>query len=93
MFGLFDWLKIGAGALAGFALCVAINALLWAPAAEREAREAEAARLNAATQKAIGELTNEADRARVNRRLCLERGGLYLNAPGRCVERPDTDDG
>jgi len=91
MIGFFDGLKIGGGALAGFAACLTINALIWQPAAEREARAAERASLQAATNIAIGELSNEADKARVRRRLCVERGGLYLNATGECRERPGAD--
>ncbi len=86
MFGLIDIPKMVASAAIGFLACYLVASLSWIPSAEREAREGEAAKLSAATQKAIGELTNEADRARVNRRLCLERGGLYLNASGRCLK-------
>lgn len=93
MFGLFDALKIGAGAAAGFVLCLTINALVWQPAAEREAREAERAALQAATSKAIGELSNEADKARVRRRICIERGLLYSNRTGECVEAAASIDG
>lgn len=93
MFGLFDWIKIGGGAVAGFLVCLSINALVWQPAAEREARAAERASMQAATNKAIGELSDEADKARVRRRLCIERGGLYLNGSGECRERPIAVDG
>ncbi|MCK8779100.1 hypothetical protein M0654_03780 [Rhizobium sp. NTR19] len=81
---LFDLIKLAVGALIGFGLCM----LLYVPAAVSDAREAEAARLTAATNTAIGELTNEADRARVNRRLCVERGGVYIHQTGQCGERP-----
>lgn len=93
MLGLLDYLKIGGGAALGFVACLSINALVWRPAAEAEAREAERASLQAATTIAIGELSNEADKARVRRRLCIERGGVYLNATGLCLERPTADDG
>ena len=92
MLGVLDWIKIGGGAAAGFVVCLSINALIWQPAAEREARAAERASLQAATTIAIGEISNEADKARVRRRLCIERGGLYLNATGECSERPAADD-
>lgn len=91
MIGLLDGLKVGGGAVVGFIACLSINALIWQPAAEREARAAERASLQAATNIAIGELSNEADKARVRRRLCIERGGLYLNATGECRERPSAD--
>lgn len=81
---LFDLLKIGVGAAVGFVLCM----LLYVPGAVSDARDAEAARLTAATNTAIGELTNEADKARVRRRLCLDAGGVYLHETGQCVERP-----
>ena len=93
MFGLLDWMKIGGGAGLGFVACLAVNALVWAPVAEREAREAERAAMQAATSKAIGELSNEADKARVRRRLCIERGLLYSNRTGECVEGPAAVDG
>ncbi len=93
MFGILDALKIGGGAAAGFLGCLSINALVWQPSAEREARDAERASLQAATNIAIGELSNEADKARVRRRLCIERGGLYLNASGECREKPVAVDG
>ena len=86
---LFDLLKLSVGAAVGFALCM----LLYVPGAVREAREAEAARLTAATNTAIGELTNEADKARVRRRLCIERGGMYLHETGQCGERPAAING
>lgn len=88
MFGLLDWAKIGGGAAAGFLACLSINSLVWQPSAEREARADERASLQTATNIAIGELSNEADKARVRRRLCIERGGLYINATGECRERP-----
>ena len=93
MFGLLDWLKIGGGAGLGFVACLGLNALVWAPAAEREAREAERASMQAATSKAIGELSNEADKARVRRRLCIERGLLYSNRTGECIEGATAVDG
>lgn len=89
MFGLLDLPKMAAAAALGFIACYVLASVSWIPAA----REGEASRLSAATQKAIGELTNEADRARVNRRLCIERGGLYFNATGVCGKRPDPVDG
>ncbi|MCD4660429.1 MAG: hypothetical protein K8S26_10570 [Agrobacterium sp.] len=73
-----------AGAIVACLLFTTINAVWWLPSAKEEARMVERAELDAATNKAIGELTNEADKARVNRRLCRERGGVYLNATGRC---------
>lgn len=88
MFGILDWLKIVGGAGIGFAACLTLNTLWWQPAAERAARDAERATMQAATTKAIGELSNEADKARVRRRLCIERGGMYLNSTGQCVEDP-----
>ena len=81
---LFDLLKLALGALIGFGLCV----LLYVPGAVSDAREAEAARLTAATNTAIGELTNEADKARVRRRLCLDSGGVYIHQTSQCGERP-----
>lgn len=73
-----------AGSIVACLLFTTINTVWWLPRAKEEARMIERAELDAATNKAIGELTNEADKARVNRRLCRERGGVYLNATGRC---------
>ncbi|MGR9386462.1 hypothetical protein [Rhizobium leguminosarum] len=92
-----DTIKIGLGALVGalltFAIYSTLNALVWLPAAERHGRDLEAADLTAATNKAIGELSNAADQARVRRRLCSERGGMYDFAKSECVEaKPVGDD-
>lgn len=64
-----------------------VNDLWLLPRATEQGRALERAELDAATTKAIGELTNEADKARVARRLCRERGRVYLNATGVCLER------
>jgi hypothetical protein len=78
-----------AGGLAlGFAVFTTINTVWWLPAAKEEARAVERATMQAATDKAVGELSDEADKARFNRRMCRERGGMYLNSTGRCLERP-----
>lgn len=85
-----DIIKIGLGAICGalltFALYGSLNALVWLPAAEKHGRDLEAAELTAATNKAIGELSNAADQARVRRRLCSERGGMYQYDSGECIE-------
>lgn len=39
------------------------------------------------TEAAINELASEADRARVQRRLCLERGGVWRVADDSCAAR------
>ncbi|NOV17892.1 hypothetical protein E5S70_17725 [Ensifer adhaerens] len=75
------------GALASLLLSQAYMHLVALPVAREQARALERAEMDAATNKAIGELTNEADRARVNRRLCRERGGVYLVGSGKCLER------
>jgi hypothetical protein len=89
---MFSRLSLTAGAVAGGVLVFfgmqTVNALWIIPAAREEGRKLERAELEAATTKAIGELANEADQARVNRRLCIERGRVYLNSSGKCVERP-----
>lgn len=75
------------GGLAVFLVMQAVNALWLLPAAKETGKAAERIEAQAATTKAIGELTHAADRARVNRRLCRERGWVYLNSSGQCVER------
>lgn len=39
--------------------------------------------------KAVGELSNEADQARVRRRLCVDSGGVYNFATGQCAKAKD----
>ncbi|MDX0979638.1 hypothetical protein GOE03_27070 [Sinorhizobium medicae] len=94
---MFSRISLGAGAIAGgfvvLLVTQAVNALWTIPAAREEGRRLERAELDSATNKAIGELRDEADRARFNRRLCIERGRLYLNATGQCVERPPQPGG
>lgn len=94
---MFSRLSLAAGAIVGglvvFSGMQTINALWLIPAAREEGRVLERAELEAATTKAIGELANAADQARVNRRLCIERGRLYLNSTGQCVERPPQPGG
>ncbi|MDX1188055.1 hypothetical protein GOL88_23970 [Sinorhizobium medicae] len=90
-------ISLAAGAIAGgfvvLLVTQAVNALWTIPAAREEGRRLERAELDSATNKAIGELRDEADRARFNRRLCIERGRLYVNATGQCVERPPQPGG
>jgi len=81
------------GAAAMFLVFTALNHFLWLPAAEQRGRDLEAAELTAATTKAIGELANAADQARVTRRLCRERGRVYINATGQCLERDPVVNG
>lgn len=88
MFGLLDWLKLGAGAVAGAALAVTWATFFYGPSQYDAGGLAKAAELDTATSIAIKELANEADRARFLRRQCLERGGVYDFAAGVCVERP-----
>lgn len=81
------------GLIAAFALFSLINIVWLLPAARNEGRAAERATLDAATNKAIGELSDAADKARFTRRLCRERGGVYLNASGQCEQAKAQPDG
>ncbi|QGJ74167.1 hypothetical protein [Sinorhizobium meliloti] len=94
---MFSRLSLAAGTVAGgilvFVGMQTVNALWIIPGAREEGRKLERAELDSATNKAIGELRDEADRARINRRLCIERGRLYVNATGQCVERPPQPGG
>lgn len=81
------------GIILAFVIFQLANTLWLLPAARSEGRDLERAALDAATNKAIGELSDAADRARFNRRLCLERGWVYLNATGQCVERKTEPSG
>ena len=89
-------LKLGLGALCGailtFAIYGTLNALVWLPQAEQRGRDLESAELTAATNKAIGELSNAADQARVRRRLCSERGGVFDFAESQCIEAKPVSD-
>jgi hypothetical protein len=81
------------GFLLAWAVLAGINQFIWLPNARDEGRALERAELDAATNRAIGELTDAADRARFNRRLCVERGGVYVNATGQCEQakaQPDS---
>uniref|UniRef100_UPI003F493E0D hypothetical protein n=1 Tax=Ensifer adhaerens TaxID=106592 RepID=UPI003F493E0D len=93
---MFSRISLAAGAAAGgfvvFLTMQAVNAVWLLPEARSEGRAAERVEAQAATAKAIGELTNEADRARVNRRLCRERGWVYVNGTGQCVQRATQPD-
>jgi hypothetical protein len=80
------------GAVATFLVFAALNQFLWLPAAEQRGRDLEAAELTAATTKAIGELSNAADQARVRRRLCSERGGVFHFDTGECIEAKPVGD-
>ncbi len=82
-----DALKLAVGVLLGAAVTVLWAILLYGPSQYAAGRVAAASRLDAATNIAIQELANEADRARFLRRQCLERDGVYHVATGRCVER------
>lgn len=87
MLGLLDALKLAAGGVMGIAAAVLWAVLLYGPSQYAAGGAATASRLDAATNTAIQELANEADRARFLRRQCLERGGMYHVATSRCVER------
>ncbi|MDM9643893.1 hypothetical protein [Rhizobium sp. S163] len=90
-----EWLKAGCAASIGgllvFIVYSTLNTVWWLPAAEHRGRTIEAAEATAATNKAIGELSNAADQARVRRRLCSERGGVYDFAKGECHEVKPVD--
>ena len=75
------------GLIAAFTIFQLANTLWLLPQAREEGRELERVELDAATNKAIGELSDAADKARFTRRLCRERGLLYLNATGQCGKR------
>jgi aminoglycoside phosphotransferase len=76
---------VGAGIAFGLTLSWAV--FLHGPAQYRAGGLKKAAELDAATNRAIKELSDEADRARFLRRQCIELGRVYEFATGRCVER------
>lgn len=76
------WLGLGLGLLVAGGWAV----LFHGPAQYEAGSTSTAARLDAATNAAIGDLSNEADRARFVRRQCRELGGVYDLVTGRCVE-------
>ncbi len=77
---MFSRLSMAAGAIAGgliaFIGMQAVNPVWIIPSAKEEGRQLERAELDPATNRAIGELRDEADRGRFNRRLCIERDRL-----------------
>ena len=79
---MFDAIKLPIAALAG-AMLMAAPAYLKGRA---DGRALEAAESTAATTRAIGELSNAADQARVMRRLCLERGLMWDFGESVCHE-------
>lgn len=81
------------GLILAFAIFQLVNAVWLLPAARDEGRALERAELDAATNKAIGELSDAADQARFIRRLCRERGGVYVNATGQCEQRAAEPNG
>ena len=86
MLGLLLSPRIWAGLAAGLLVAGAWAVLFHGPEQYAAGRRAEAARLEAATNQAITELSNDADRAAFLRRQCLARGGVYDFAGGRCLE-------
>lgn len=74
------------GFMLAWAALAGVNQFIWLPNARDEGRALERAELDAATNKAIGELSDAADQARFTRRLCRERGRVYVNATGQCGE-------
>lgn len=81
------------GFILSWAVLAAANQFVWLPAARNEGRELERSELDAATNKAIGELSDAADQARFTRRLCRERGRVYINATGQCEQRAAEPNG
>lgn len=79
---MLDAIKLPIAALAG-AMLMAMPAYLKGRA---DGRALEAADNAAITQKAIGELSNAADQARVMRRLCVERGLVWDFGTSVCRE-------
>lgn len=65
MLGLLDGLKLGAGAVVGFALFSALNALLWLPAARNEGRDLYIAEQAAADRKS--EIERKGDDAKLRK--------------------------
>lgn len=73
--------------LAVYALLAALAAGLLASMYAKGRLDGKAlatAKLNAQTEQAIGEISNAADRAKFNRRLCVDAGGVYDFATSKC---------
>ena len=81
-----DWIRFGVPAVVGAIVGAAIAYQVghWNGFAAGEL--ATAARLDAATNEALKELANEADRHDFLRRQCIARGGVWEFSAGRCVE-------
>lgn len=75
-------LAIGAGAM--LAVTSLWDAAIDDPRVRSAAREAAIAEMRIQTQEAINEIQDRAERARVERRLCIDSGGVFDFATGRC---------
>lgn len=78
---------IGLGLIVGASIALIWAVFIHGPSRYTEGGYAKAIELDAATNKAIGELSNEADKSRFLRRQCAERDGVYKFSTGRCDER------
>lgn len=83
---MFDAIKYAIGAGAGFGAAIVWATLIYGPAQYDAGGLATAAKLEAATNTAIKELSNEADGAAFARRLCHERGGVFRFVSGQCEQ-------
>lgn len=86
--GLTTWLGAIGGAAAAIAVAWTYNVVIDNPSVVKETENV----MMIKTYKAIGEIRNEADKARAMRRYCVESGKLYNFAENRCgQDRVDTE--
>lgn len=86
MFGILDYLKIGAGAALGFAATYALSAAIWQPQARHEGATAERAAIMARSIEAMQERagTDAEIRKMDDASLCSELGGIWLPDENTC---------
>ena len=88
MFGFNTFQTLGAALVVAFLLSGGAYAIgrMDGSALKEAAIERALAEARQATENAINELADDADKARVRRRLCIDAGGVWSFADNKCRE-------
>lgn len=88
MFGFSTFQLLGAATVAAFLLAGAayVKGRMDGGALTDAAVERALTKAREKTERAINELADEADQARIRRRLCVDDGGMWSFANNKCVE-------
>ena len=78
------WLGVAAGVSGAVVLGLAYNTFIDNPSIVRETTVKVEAQARENTLRAIGEVTDEAQRARAMRRYCIDNGRVYDFQTGKC---------